>query len=63
MGHGVANETPSYGWRRPGKEGAHTARAALALLTYQAESGTSCPLTMTYAVVPTLKNDPFLKEW
>lgn len=45
------------------EEGSQVARAALCYLTYQSEPSTSCPLTMTYAAVPTLKNDPYLTEW
>jgi putative acyl-CoA dehydrogenase len=48
----------SLAWR-PADEGAgagsHLVRGALAMLSYQAEPGTSCPLTMTYAAVPALR--------
>jgi hypothetical protein len=50
------------GWRKM-TPGSHTTRAALCFLTYQAEPSTSCPLTMTYAAVPTLAADPHLKDW
>src|SRR5690606_20491121 len=49
-------------WARP-EPGAHVARAALAYLHYQAEPGTSCPLTMTHAAVPVLRQVPALREW
>jgi putative acyl-CoA dehydrogenase len=39
-------------WER--SRSAHVARAALMYLHYQADQGTSCPLTMTYACVPTI---------
>ena len=40
-------------WAEP-RPGAHVARAAAHLLYGQIESGTQCPLTMTYAAVPVL---------
>ena len=43
--------------------GAHVARAALAYLHYQAEPGTSCPLTMTHASVPVLRQSATLRDW
>ena len=56
--HGVAGLS----WARP-EAGAHVARAALAYLHYQAEPGTSCPLTMTHAAVPVLRQAPALRDW
>src|SRR5690606_1079981 len=43
--------------------GTHVARAALCYLHNQAEPGTSCPLTMTHAAVPVLRQSPALREW
>ena len=58
--HGVAG----YAWRHAGKPGAHVARAGLAFLHNQADQGTSCPLTMTYACVAALQHEPALaKDW
>ncbi|CAN5917761.1 acyl-CoA dehydrogenase family protein [soil metagenome] len=58
--HGVA----AFAWRNAAREGAHVARAALAYLHTQADQGTSCPLTMTYACVPSLEQQPSLaREW
>ena len=58
--HGVA----SFAWRHPKQEGAHVARAALMYLHNQADQGTSCLLTMTYACVPSLEHQPELaNEW
>jgi putative acyl-CoA dehydrogenase len=51
--HGLA-ATP---WR-DGGPGAHVARAASYVLWPQIDSGTLCPLTMTYAVVPSLRHQP-----
>ncbi len=60
MGSGVH----SFAWRNEKKAGAHVARAAMGYLGGQAESGTGCPLTMTYACVPTLRHQPDLaKTW
>jgi len=44
----------AFAWRDP-QPGAHVARAALSYLHHQAEAGTSCPLTMSYAAVPVLE--------
>ncbi|MGJ4729353.1 acyl-CoA dehydrogenase family protein [Luteimonas sp. SDU101] len=49
-------------WQRA-EPGAHVARAALSYLHYQAEPGSSCPLTMTHAAVPVLAGAPALREW
>jgi putative acyl-CoA dehydrogenase len=44
--------------------GAHVARAALAFLRHQVDEGTSCPLTMTFAAIPSLRLQPELaSEW
>lgn len=48
--HGVAG----FAWKHRDQTGAHVARAAMAFLHAQAEQGTGCPLTMTYAAVPAL---------
>jgi putative acyl-CoA dehydrogenase len=46
-----------FAWRHA-RRGTHVARAALSYLHHQAEAGTSCPLTMTYAAVPVLRRSP-----
>ncbi len=56
--HGVAGLS----WHRP-RPGGHVARAALSYLHHQAEAGTSCPLTMTHAAVPVLRQEPALADW
>lgn len=58
IAHGVAGLS----WTARGP-GAHVARAALSYLHYQAEPGTSCPLTMTHAAYPVLAREPALREW
>jgi putative acyl-CoA dehydrogenase len=44
-------------WTHTGR-GGHAARAALYYLYNQAENGTACPITMTFAVVPALRSQP-----
>jgi putative acyl-CoA dehydrogenase len=56
MGLAVEHGVTSFGWRNATREGAHVARAALMYLHNQADQGTSCPLTMTYACVPSLEH-------
>ena len=58
--HGVAN----FSWRHADRAGAHVARAALMYLHSQADQGTSCPLTMTHAAVPVLRQSSNMaKSW
>ncbi len=60
---GVEHETHALAWRTP-KHGAHVVRSALGFLQYQQEAGVGCPLTMTFAAVPTLRKEPDLAaEW
>jgi len=57
--HGVH----SLAWENE-RPGAHVVRAGLELLHNQADSGTDCPLTMTYASVPAIASEPELaREW
>ncbi len=61
---GIEHGVTGFAWRHAGSEGAHVARAALMFLHYQADQGTSCPLTMTYACVPALQQAPALaRAW
>ncbi|GAA2882855.1 acyl-CoA dehydrogenase [Actinoplanes cyaneus] len=46
-------------WADP-RPGAHVARAAGFFVWSQAEAGHACPISMTYAVVPALRNNPAL---
>jgi putative acyl-CoA dehydrogenase len=60
---GIEARTHCLPWteKRPG---AHVARAALVMLRHQIDEGTSCPLTMTFAAIPSLRLQPELaKEW
>lgn len=52
---------PSMPWTDP-RAGAHVARAGLSYLHSQAEAGTGCPLTMTFASVPALRLQPDLAD-
>jgi putative acyl-CoA dehydrogenase len=61
---GIEHGVPNFGWRHAKKAGAHVARAALSYLHNQADQGTSCPLTMTYACVPSLEQETDLaRDW
>lgn len=54
----------SFAWRNEAQPGAHVARAALSYMASQAEAGTGCPLTMTHAAVPVLRqNAKIAAEW
>ena len=60
---GVSGEHHSLPWFNP-RPGAHVVRAALNMLRHQVDEGPSCPITMTFAVVPSLKLQPELaEEW
>jgi putative acyl-CoA dehydrogenase len=60
---GVTHQHHSLPWKNP-RAGAHVARAALNMLRHQIDEGASCPLTMTFAVVPSLRLQPELAaEW
>src|SRR5690606_5488860 len=48
----------SSAWSAPGK-GAHVARAAVYLMHGQLEAGSLCPVTMTSAAIPVLKQEPW----
>ena len=58
---GIENETHSLSWTSE-HAGAYVARSGLAFLKQQVDEGTSCPLTMTFAVVPSLKIQPEISE-
>ncbi len=61
---GVEHGVPNFSWRHADTPGANVARAALAYLHMQPEQGNNCPLTMTYACVPAIRNQPSLaREW
>ena len=50
-------------WSQP-QPGAHVARAALAMLASQNEAGHVCPISMTYAAAPVVRQDDAVAaEW
>jgi len=55
----IAEGLHSSPWTAPGP-GAHTARAARYYLHSQVEAGHGCPITMTFAAVPSLRLQPDL---
>ncbi|MCY1409338.1 putative acyl-CoA dehydrogenase AidB [compost metagenome] len=57
----IAHGLTSLPWTDP-RAGAQVARAGLYYLHAQAEAGSGCPLTMTYASVPAIKLQPDLAE-
>jgi putative acyl-CoA dehydrogenase len=60
---GLEAGTHSIAWTA-GRPGGHVAHAALEYLLTQAEAGVCCPVTMTYAAVPALRQVPALAaEW
>ena len=60
---GLESGIHSAPWANP-KPGAHVARAAQSYLQGQVEAGHGCPLTMTFASVPSIKLTPSLaNEW
>ncbi|MEP0547191.1 MAG: isovaleryl-CoA dehydrogenase [Rhodothermales bacterium] len=60
---GVEHGLHSLPWTEE-RAGAHVARGALMMIRHQADEGTSCPITMTCAVVPSLRLQPDLAaEW
>ncbi|POD32484.1 DNA alkylation response protein [Pseudomonas syringae pv. syringae] len=61
MSTAIAHGIPSLPWTKP-QPGAHVARAAMSYLHTQADPGSGCPLTMTFASVPVLKLQPDLAE-
>jgi len=63
MREAMAHEVHNLPWRDP-RAGAHVARSALHSLLSQVESGSCCPLTMTFACRPTLQLQPEIAaEW
>ncbi len=59
IGHGL-HALP---WREP-RAGAHAARAAAFYVWSQVEGGHGCPVSMTYAAIPTLRKTPSVaKQW
>lgn len=63
MDLGLSSGIASLAWQ-DGVGAGHVAHSALMLLLTQADAGTSCPMTMTYAAVPALRAEPSVAaEW
>ena len=59
----IEREIHSLPWRDP-QPGAHTVRAALMYTWSQVNAGVMCPVSMTYSVIPALRENPELsQEW
>jgi len=59
----VANRLHCLPWEAA-RPGAHVARAALMMLTAQNEAGHTCPISMTFSAVASLREEPQLAaEW
>ena len=59
----VANRLHCLPWEAA-RPGAHVARAALMMLTAQNEAGHTCPISMTFSAVASLREEPDLAaEW
>lgn len=62
MAMGLDNGLASLAW--DGTPHGHVGHAAMLFVTGQVDSGTSCPMTMTYAAVPALRATPQVaEEW
>ena len=60
-GESVAHGSHTAAWADP-RPGANVARAATFMLFAQVEPGHACPMSMTHAVVPALRQQPELAE-
>jgi putative acyl-CoA dehydrogenase len=62
MALAIEHEVPTVAWTA--KSGGHVVHTALEYMLVQVEAGVCCPMAMTYAVVPALRNQPDLAaEW
>ncbi len=60
---GIESGMPSIAWTED-RQGAHVAHVVMTYLFSQVEAGVVCPMTMTYAVVPALRQQPAAtREW
>ncbi|MCB0861124.1 MAG: isovaleryl-CoA dehydrogenase [Solirubrobacterales bacterium] len=63
MSLGIEHGLHALPWREPG-QGANVARAALFSQLTQVEAGVGCPISMTFSVIPSLRNQPDVaEEW
>ena len=56
----IASGVPSVAWTA--KSGGHVVHTALEYMLIQVEAGVCCPMAMTYAAVPALRNQPEISE-
>jgi putative acyl-CoA dehydrogenase len=62
MALSIENEVPTVAWTA--EAGGHVVHTALEYMLIQVEAGVCCPMAMTYASVPALRNQPDLAaEW
>ncbi|MGQ9427115.1 isovaleryl-CoA dehydrogenase [Gilvimarinus sp. F26214L] len=61
MDMAISQGIHSLPWTDP-RPGAHVARAAYVYMQAQVEAGHGCPLTMTFAALPTLRKEPKIAE-
>lgn len=63
MAHAIESGLHALPWQQP-RAGAHVARAAMEYMHTQADPGSGCPLTMTFAAIAALRHQPqLLKSW
>src|SRR3546814_11383860 len=59
---GLESGLAASGW--DGSDAGHVLHGAILYLTTQVDSGTTCPMTMTYAALPALRAEPAVAdEW
>lgn len=61
MAHAIESGMHALPWNQP-RPGAHVVRAAMEYMHMQADPGSGCPLTMTFAAIPALRHQPKLLE-
>jgi putative acyl-CoA dehydrogenase len=60
---GIERELSGLPWRDP-RPGAHVVRAAMFMMANGLDTGPCCPMSINYAAVPTLRQDPALAaDW
>ena len=63
MAESMKANVHNYSWQNRQQPGAHVIRAALLFMQCQADAGTTCPLTMTHAAYPALKQGSALPSY
>lgn len=62
MSLAITNGLHAGPWAHP-SPGAHVARAVKMFMAGQIEAGHNCPISMTYSIIPVLRNQPSLAAW